>query len=76
MSETKSPAERLRDEAEEKHRPGDRLTVLTDSNSYKNTVLVAVCTEKAACVIQIPSKDYNGMKILEMLGVSFEENNK
>ncbi len=60
----------LRDRAEAMHQPGDRLTFISDSESYADRVLVAIVMEGvAAFVMGIDRAEYDGLAILRLLGV-------
>jgi hypothetical protein len=52
------------------HQPGDRLTLISDSDSYADRVLVAIVMEGvAAFVMAIDRAEYDGLAILRLLGV-------
>ena len=55
------------------HQPGDRLTLITDSESIADRVLVAIVMEGvAAFVMTIDRAEYDGLAILRLLGVRDE----
>lgn len=68
MTAAQTPAAALRDRVEAMHRPGDRVTVVSDAESYADRVLVAVRLPTAAFVIAIDRGEYDGMVFLRTLG--------
>lgn len=67
-----SPARALRDHVIATHCEGDGITVATDASSYRNQVLVAVRVAGVACVIAVDRAEYDGFKLLEILGLRNE----
>jgi len=63
-----TPAAALRDRVEAMHQPGDRITILTDSDSYADQVLVGIRLASSACVMAIRRSEYDGMAILRAIG--------
>lgn len=63
-----SPSRLLRDRVEAEHVPGDRLTVITDAQSYPDRVLVGVRLPTAAFVMTIARREYDGLKLMNLLG--------
>lgn len=68
MTAAASPARALRDRVEAMHQPGDRITLLSDSESYVDRVLVAFRLPTAAFVIAIDRSEYDGMAVLRAAG--------
>ena len=59
----------LRDRVEAMHQHGDRITVLSDSETYADRVLVAFRLEGvAAFVMAIDRSEYDGLAILHAIG--------
>ncbi len=63
-----TPAAALRDRVEAMHQPGDRITVVSDAESYVDRVLVAFRLPTAAFVMAIDRAEYDGVAILATLG--------
>jgi hypothetical protein len=63
-----TPAAALRERLAELH-AGERITIVTDAESYRDRVLVAVRIPSAEFVMTINRAEYDGLAILKILGV-------
>ena len=63
-----TPAAALRDRVEAIHDPSCPVTIVTDSDSYADRVLVGMRVDGAAFVMSVDRAEYDGLAILRLLG--------
>jgi hypothetical protein len=65
-----TPEEALRARVEAARARGDRITVISDADSYTEVVLLGIAIgDAAACVMSIDRSEYDGFKVLKAMGV-------
>lgn len=65
-----TPAAALSEKVRSMLAPGDHLAICTDSDSYADTVLLAIARPTGSCVLSVPRRVYCGFTVLAAAGLA------